>query len=195
MERYLGHDCETGGTNATKHSLLTYYAAVYDFDRATKRFTLLREIDLKIKPNVGDSYVVTAEALAINKIDLIKHDAEAITIDQAAEKLYYFLKEASNDGNNRLIRMGHNEAFDANFVVSNLLKPAIWGKFTDYGGVMDSSVMARERKMTGKLPWNTRFRLETLAEFLGLMVDKSKVHTAKGDTHLMVACIEKMLSL
>lgn len=194
MDRFYAHDAETGGTDPTKHSLLTYYAGVYTFDLASKKFTLRSEIDLKIKPNDGN-YLVTAGALGVNKIDLIKHDSEALTIDQAAEKLYYFLKEHSDDGKNRMVRMGHNEPFDRDFIINNLLKLALWQRFTDYGGILDSSGEARRLKLIGKLPWNVRFNLKQLAEFLGVAVDPKLLHTAKGDTHLMMACFEKMLTM
>ncbi len=194
MEKYLAHDAETGGTVAGTHSLLTHYFGVYTYDIPSMKFTLRAELDLKVKPATGN-YVVTAEALSVNKIDLIKHDKEAMTPEVAGEKLYYFLKEHSDDGRNRLIRMGHNEPFDKDFAVNNLLLQVIWNKFTDYGGVADSSSFARFLKMKGKLPWNTRFNLRKLAEFLGVHVEPSELHTAKGDVHLMVRCVEKMLSM
>lgn len=194
MDKYLAHDAETGGTRAREHSLLTHYFGVYGFDVANRRFTLLGELDLRVKPADGN-YIVTAEALNVNKIDLIRHDKEAITPDKAGEKLYGFLKQHSDDGRNRLIRMGHNEPFDKDFVIMHLLHEEIWKKFTDYGGVADSSSFARFLKMQGKLPWNTRFSLRTLAEFLGVPVDPAELHTAKGDVNLMVRCVEKMLTM
>jgi DNA polymerase III epsilon subunit-like protein len=172
--------------------LLTYYAATFSLENG--KFKLLNEIDLKLKPHDG-VYVVTAEAMKVNRIDLVKHDAVARSLDDAAIELFNFLKEESGNGSNRLVRMGHNEAFDRSFVVNNILRPDIFNRFTDYGGVLDTSCMARERKVTGKLPWNTRFKLETLANFLGVHADPKDLHTAKGDTHLMVRCAEKMLSM
>ena len=193
MDKYLGHDAETGGVEPSRHSLLTWYGGIYTLE-ADKKFLLRAELDLKLKPANGD-YLVNPGALAVNKIDLIKHDKEAITYEEGGEKLYNFLKEHSDNGRNRLIRMGHNEPFDAQFVNAWLLRDVVWKMFTDYGGVLDSSSMARDRKTSGKLPWNTRFKLSTLAEFLGVHADPSLLHTAKGDTHLMVRCVEKMLSM
>lgn len=193
MDKYLGHDAETGGVEPLRHSLLTWYGGIYTLE-ADKKFLLRAELDLKLKPANGD-YLVAAQALGVNKIDLVKHDKEAITYEEGGEKLYNFLKEHSDNGRNRLIRMGHNEPFDYQFVTAWLLRDAIWKMFTDYGGVLDSSSMARDRKASGKLPWNTRFKLQTLAEFLGVHVDTSQLHTCKGDVHLMVRCVEKMLSM
>lgn len=194
MDKFLAHDAETGGVKASKHSLLTHYFGIYTYDIPSAKFTLRAELDLKIKPADGD-YVVNAEALGVNKIDLVKHDKEAISIEEASEKLYYFLKEHSDDGKNRLIRMGHNEVFDKDFLIYNLLRDEVWKRFTDYGGVLDSSTLARGLKTRGKLPWNTRFRLRTLAEFLGVPFDPAALHTAKGDVDLMVRCVEKMLTM
>lgn len=191
-EKFLGHDAETGGVKPSVHTLLTHYFGVFALDQG--KFSLRAELDLKIKPASGN-YVVTAEALGVNKIDLVKHDKEAVTLEVASEKLYYFLKEHSDDGRQRLVRMGHNEPFDKDFLINNLLREEVWKKFTDYGGVVDSSGMARVLKMKGKLPWNVRFNLRQLAEFLGVSFDPTELHTAKGDVHLMVRCIEKMLTM
>lgn len=192
MDKYLAHDAETGGVVPAVHTLLTHYSGIFTLESG--KFTLRAELDLKIKPE-NKNYVVTAEALGVNKINLIEHDKTAMKIEEASEKLYYFLKEHSDDGRARLIRMGHNEPFDKDYVIHNLLRPEIWGKFTDYGGVADSSTFARFLKMKGKLPWNARFNLRQLAEFLGVPFDPNELHTAKGDVHLMVRCVEKMLTM
>lgn len=192
MQKYLGYDAETGGLFARQHSLLTLYmaSAVLEFGK----FRVLRDLDLKIKPNDDECYNVTAGALAVNKIDLIKHDKEAITIDAAAEKVYYFLKEESEDGRNKLIRMGQNEPFDKDFLINHLLKEKILRLFTDYH-TRDTAVVAGFLKDKGLLPVHASISLKNLAKALGISVPDSDWHTAKGDVNTMFKVYEKFLTL
>lgn len=192
MDKYLAHDAETGGLSAKIHSHLTHYFGVFTYENG--RFVLQRDLDLRIKPNVGEKYCVTEEAMRINKIDLVKHDQVAITRDEAAMKLYYFLKEESNDGANRLIRMGHNEPFDKEFIVSNLLNENIWREFTDYH-TLDSIPIAKSLKMKGKIAREAKLNLKELAKYLGVPFNEVDLHTAKGDTHLFVRVLEVLLTL
>ncbi len=192
MEKFIFHDAETGGLYPRQHSLLTHYFAVATFNGS--KFVVERELDLKIKPNADDFYKVTAGALKVNRIDLVKHDAAAITIDEAAKELYYFLRESSNDGRNRLCRVGHNEQFDTGFIVNHLLKEEIWRKFTDYH-TLDTVPIARYLKLKGKLPASTKLNLERLAEHLNVSFSDITLHTAKGDTMLLIRVLEALLTL
>jgi hypothetical protein len=69
--KFLALDCETGGIGLDK-SLLTTYLAVYSFHRKEMEFVIEDELYLYTKPNDG-IYSYTAEALSINKIDLIQY--------------------------------------------------------------------------------------------------------------------------
>jgi DNA polymerase III epsilon subunit-like protein len=192
VEKFVAYDSETGGLNPRSHSLLTAYFGIYTYTNC--KFTLHRELDLKIKPNPGEKYVYTDEALKINRINLEKHDVVAITRDEAALALYNFLYQESDNGRCRLVRVGHNEPFDNNFVVNNLLVEKIWRGFTDYH-TLDTVPLAKALKMKGKLPPDLKLKLETLAQYLGVNVAQGDLHTAKGDTHLCVACLEVLLTL
>jgi DNA polymerase III epsilon subunit-like protein len=192
VEKFLIYDCETGGLHSSEHSLLTIYGGVFTFDNG--KFTLQSEIDLKIKPNDGESYNVTPGALLVNKIDLVKHDKEAVSINEAARLWYNFLFQESCDGANKLIRVGHNEPFDNGFVVNNLLKESIWRKFTDYHTI-DTVSLARGLKLKGRLPKGQKLNLAALAKFLEVPSNESDLHTAKGDTHLCARVLEILLTL
>jgi DNA polymerase III alpha subunit (gram-positive type) len=192
VEKYLAHDAETGGLNPRYHSLLTHYFGVYTYTHG--KFHLQKELDLKIKPNPGEQYVYTEEALKINKIDLKKHDEVAITRDEAALALYRMLDQESDGGRSKLVRIGHNEPFDSNYVVNNLLIDSVWRRFTDYH-TLDTVPIAKALKMKGKIPKDVKLNLGKLAEYLGVTVSQGDLHTARGDTHLCVAVLEVLLSL
>ena len=87
MSKYLALDCETGGFEGT--SLLSLYCGVYD-----ESFTLLDELELFLRPK-DHIYRVTAEALTINKINLIDHETKAIPYNEGGTLLYEFLKKNS----------------------------------------------------------------------------------------------------
>ena len=87
MSKYLALDCETGGFEGT--SLLSLYCGVYD-----ESFTLLDELELFLRPK-DHIYNVTAEALAINKINLIEHETKAIPYNEGGTLLYNFLQKNS----------------------------------------------------------------------------------------------------
>ena len=89
MSKYLALDCETGGFEGT--SLLSLYCGVYD-----ESFTLLDELELFLRPK-DHIYNVTAEALAINKINLIEHEKKAIPYNEGGTLLYDFLKRNSTN--------------------------------------------------------------------------------------------------
>jgi len=192
MEKFVAYDTETGGLHHRSHSLLTAYFGIYTYQNC--KFTLHDELDLKVKPNPGEKYVYTDEALKINRINLEKHDQVAMTRDDAALTLYRFLDKESDGGRNRLVRIGHNEPFDDKFVTANLLVEQVWRKFTDYH-TLDTVPIAKGLKMKGKLPSDLKLKLEILAKYLGVTVAEHLLHTAKGDTHLCVASLEVLLTL
>ena len=103
---YVAFDNETGGL--TKDcSLLTSHFIIAD-----EQLNVIEELGLVIKPNDHQPYRVQATALAVNKINLIEHDKVAITQSEAAQKLFLFLKKHSNNGQIKLIPIGHNVSFD-----------------------------------------------------------------------------------
>lgn len=86
--KYLVLDTETGGIGP-EVSLLSAYFRVLD-----ENLNLLDELELFLKPNDG-LYKVTAEALGINKIDLVEHEKKAITYREGGTKLFDFLQRNS----------------------------------------------------------------------------------------------------
>ena len=193
MDKILAYDSETGGLNKRIHSLLTLYLSTWVQDHNGK-LILQRDLDLKIKPNSPDEpYMVTAGALAVNKIDLVKHDAQAITVNEAAMRVYNFLQQESNNGQYKLTPGGHNEPFDRGFVTENLIKEEVWRRFCDYH-TLDTVPLLKALRMKGRIPKNVKLRLRDAGLHFGHTISDQDVHTAKGDTHLYVKVLESCLA-
>lgn len=187
MDRYIAFDCETGGLK-TDMSLLTAYFVVLESDMTT----IIGELDMKIKPNAGGAYSITAEALSVNKIDLIEHDKTAITEGEAAQKLYAFLQEMSPNGTKKLIPIGHNVSFDEDFVAAHLMNKANWNRFVSYRK-LDTGAVSELLRATGHLPTTVKGSLIDLANFFGIKLPDA--HTAKGDTLATVKVLRKIIRI
>lgn len=182
--KYLALDTETGGFEGT--SLLTAYFAVYNED-----FEVLDDLLLEMKPKDG-KYVVTAEALRINGIDLKQHDQRAITYEDAGTKLYNFLKGNSLLGAEKLIPVGHNVQFDIQKIIEFLISKHSWQQFVSYR-TLDTGVIARACIQAGLIPPSVSGSLGSIAEHFGM--DTSQAHTADYDVYMTVRCLEHMLEL
>lgn len=187
MDKYIAFDCETGGLNADS-SLLTAYFVVIDSDLTT----ILGELDLKVKPNAGSSYCVTAEALMINGINLIEHDKVAMTESEAGRLLIEFLKAHNPDGRSKLLPIGHNVVFDEEFINNHLVSKGNWSKFVSYRRI-DTGTIAQFLRMTGHIPKDVSGSLGSIASHLG--VNLTNAHNAKNDTIATVKVLRKMKKL
>lgn len=184
--RLIAFDLETGGLTKDK-SPLTAFFIVFD-----EGFNVLGELDLKIKPNGNDPYIVTAGALEVNGIDLVEHNKQAVPLDEAKKRLYEFLKEHSQDGTYKLIPVGQNINFDIEFVTEHFMSLNSWKKFCSYH-VLDTAGIATLFKLAGIIPIKNKTRLSALADFFNV---KSKAfHTAKDDTVACVKILKKMINI
>jgi DNA polymerase III alpha subunit (gram-positive type) len=187
MEKYIAFDCETGGITVDT-SLLTAYFIVMNH-----KFEVLDTLDLKVKPNNKAPYVVTAEALGINGINLVEHDKLAITESEAGGKLREFLWKNSENGKARLVPVGHNVGFDEDFIHVHLLNKKEYSKYCSYRK-LDTSVVAQYLKAQGKLPESITGSLTSLMEHFGLKF-QGRAHDADSDTIGTVEVLKKMLSM
>jgi oligoribonuclease (3'-5' exoribonuclease) len=188
MEKYIAFDVETGGLDTGVNSLLSVYFVVFDRD-----FKVLGELDLKIKPDKGDNYIVTAEALAINKIDLVKHNADqsTLTLSQAKAALYSFLQAHNPEGKTKLIPVGHNVYFDQACVWAHLISKATWHKFCSYR-LLDTGVILQFLKLTGHVPVTIPGSLSSIIEHFNIPVS-GELHEAKTDTVATVKVLRALL--
>ncbi len=185
MDKFMGFDAETGGVT-TDCSLLTMFFTVMDND--------LNEVDklhLKVKPNNGAAYIVTAEALRINKIDLVEHDKVAITESEAGRLLREFLVKHSENGKVKIIPVGHNVGFDEDFIWMHLLNRREYHKYMSYRK-LDTGVIAQFLKKKGLIPNTVSGSLTSLVEHYCLKF-KGEAHQEDADTYATVDVLKEML--
>ncbi len=177
---YLFIDTETGGLTP-QHSLLTVSAIVADrdfkpFRGGSPEDTLYLEVR-------HDEYVVTPEALSINKIDLITHSARGLKIEQARERFTSFLDAALRlSGCGRLIPAGHNALFDMRALWQHLLPETQWRKYCT-APVLDTAVIAQFFNAVNVI--DCKCNLVALREFFG--IDTGGAHHAEVDNKACMA--------
>jgi hypothetical protein len=181
---YLPFDTETGGLTE-ESSLLTAHFAVCDSD-----FNVIDELGLATKPNDGQ-YNVAAEALTVNKINLIEHDKVAKTYSDAGQELRNFLWKYSQNGKIKLVPVGKNVGFDVIKINNTILGKKTWSVFTSYR-LYDITGLVIYLKRKGKLPLDAPDSLSGLGEYFGIKVDW---HTARGDNMAGIEVVKKLESL
>jgi DNA polymerase III alpha subunit (gram-positive type) len=185
---YIALDTETGGIGP-EVSLLTAYFAVLDED-----MNVIDELDLAIKPD-DNVYHVTAEALSINKINLVEHQAKAITRGKAGELLRGFLVKnapVNTLQDKRLIPLGHNVTFDLEKIYQHILNKSKAQKFISYR-TLDTGSIGRFLITAGIIPNTVSGSLGSYVKHLG--VKTREAHTARGDVEMTVDVMKAMLSL
>lgn len=186
MNTYLAVDNETGGFEGT--SLLQTYLAVLD-----EKLDVTSTLSIDVKPDSG-IYQVEAGGLAVNKIDLVKHDETALTYSAAGKVLRDFLLAQSLGGHIKLIPLGHGVTSDM-IGLRVLLSRANLEMYTSYRK-LDTAVIAQYLKFQGKLPESVSGSLESLVDYFGLTAyAAAPAHTAKGDVGQTIAVLRKMSKL
>ena len=183
--KYLAFDVESGGVT-DDHSLLSAYFVVIDEDLKK----VYGELDLLVKPDNGN-YVITPQALEVNKIDLIAHDKIAITESKAGQLLYNFLKLHAPDGTTKLTPLGHNIAFDVQFIKKHLLNKA-FNQYVSYR-MLDTSSIIQFFKLTGLVSRDLAGSLSEIAAHFGISTITNVPHTAKGDTWMVIEILRKLV--
>ena len=112
---YLVFDTETGGTNAEVQSLLTAgFVAVRD-----------NKIVDTLEVRVPGPFVTEPEAMAINRIDIVKHEALATeTTSQVARKVLSFINDNMIQYNKFYESVGWRVGFDIRFLWFGLFRKA-----------------------------------------------------------------------
>lgn len=181
---YLAFDTETTGVSSVKHNLLTSCFIVLD-----KNLEEIDRLNLSIKYN---DYTVTVKALEINKIDLITHHYNSINLEAARSLLIEFLIKNKVD---LLVPIAHNVSFDINFVIDNgLLTKEEYNAFIDKRNV-DTLVIARYLKTTGKIPKQQSVSLSNLCDFFNLTSENENYHNAEYDIQMTIKLLQKFIEI
>ncbi len=187
--KLLGIDTETGGLTEFV-SLLTVGLVVYDHN-----FNELDSMELLVKPEDGE-YVVQAEALAVNGINLIEHDKVAKTKKEFKTPLFEFLKKHSNDGKDKLIPFGWNVEFDIKRIANDnhpeaIMSKKAWLKNVSYRCI-DGAGLFMAEKLKGNIPLDQKGSLGKVINYYGLEFP-GEAHTALADVRASAMVIKKIL--
>lgn len=185
--KYLFLDTETGGIGLDK-SLLTA-----SFILADENLNILDNLDISLKPD-DKTYHCSAEALSINKINLVEHDKESITYKEAKTILYNHLNKWSNNGKEKLIVVGKNVYFDLTHIWDKLISRGTWETFVSYQ-IVDLTTVWKMLEICGKVAVLSKTSLSNLAEYFNINFPDSIQHTSRNDTEITLRVYKKCLEL
>lgn len=184
---YFFYDMETGGLDEKKVSPLSLSAKITD-----DNFNKMLEFDMFIKPDDG-IYRLEAKGMEINKINLVDHDAVAITETQAAYKILGWLTtKYLGIGRPKLVT--HNGDLDKRFLKQMFQNANIDFYQCFSKRSLDTAATALFLQTIGIIPQNNSCSLVQL--FLHYYPDKSSVlktaHTANTDAEMTLAVFKAM---
>lgn len=188
--KYLVLDTETGGFQQHEPSLLSVYFMILD-----ENLLMIDELNLLTQPDDG-VYVVTGEALGVNKINLIDHSKVALTYKQAKTAIRQFLNKHNPNGKSKLIPIGHNVHFDLDFMKEDYslgLKDT-FSKYISHR-VIDTGVIAQYLQQKGTLPMSVGGSLGKLVTHFKIDFPEEDRHTAKGDVIATIEVYKSLLEL
>lgn len=179
--KYFFHDFETGGYENS--SILTFYGVVTD-----QNFNKIDDIELWIKPDNG-LYMVEAQALRVNKIDLLAHDKEAQKESVCKDKIRAFIEHFAGGGSEKLYMAGHNVYFDNRLLKDHFFPDDFNKMFFRHN--LDTGTLALLLKQVGKLPKDLEISLSNLATHYGL--NALGAHESKTDVWLTIGVLKCMI--
>lgn len=191
---YVALDCEMGGIDL-HYSLLQAYFVALD-----KNLQIVSELNLLTKPDDG-IYHICAQGLAVNGIDLVKHDAVAVTYSNARSELGSWFRKINNGQQiSRLRALGHNVHGDIRHIWDKIYARTKWENFVGYRNI-DTATICQYLKDCGKIPQSVdgpegvSGSLKSLADHFHVPYESEKLHDARADTLLTVDVYRCMLKL
>lgn len=191
--KFIVTDCEMGGIDLDFSLLEVYFGAFDENFNFNSGNSVHHELTLKIK---HDKYIVAADAMAVNKIDLVKHHAQAEYKTEAGKKLYNFLKGHVSQNwfenmcvSTKPIVIGHGVNGDLAHIWKGLLNRETFEQFTSYRRV-DTSVLHQTFQVAGIVPMEVTGSLESLAKYYEIPIEGT-LHTAKADALLTLRVFQK----
>lgn len=194
--KFCAIDTESGGRQ-TDCTLLTAYFLILD-----NNFNKIEDLYLELKPDGNAPYIINAQGMGVNKINIVEHDRVAVPYKDAKPTLFNFLKRNSNG--ERLTPIGHAIKGDINRIISNLISEGSWEQFCTYHFI-DTSVVLQFLRVCGKISENIDGSIESLVKYFNIKqymenlphVEKSNLefHDAKIDAEMTVEVLKKFVSI
>lgn len=148
----------------------------------------MSEVSYAIKAENG-LYIVEADGLAVNRINIVEHDKVATPI--ADVKLHFkndICKWSFGVGKQKITPIGHNVRFDVKFVKNHIMPD--WDNYFDRRQI-DTAGIAKFLFLTGALPDMASYKLSDVARSLEIDFKEEDLHTSKGDVDLTLAILRK----
>jgi len=190
----LGIDTESGGifrSGEIMPSLLSLNMSIVD-----SNFNIQEKFDLLLKPepiNGRVNYVIQAEALKVNGINLIEHDLEAINYKDSKGRIYKWLNSMKSKYGN-LTPFGNCVQGDVDIITWFTISPDSWENLVDRR-VIELTSIGKCLQFMGLIPEDQSLSLSKIAEYLGVKVDDTQTHTADYDVWLGAKTLEAYLKL
>lgn len=183
---YLSFDCET--TGLTKNcNVLTIYFIILD-----NQLNKIDDLNLNIK---HEYYTIFIKALEINKINLLEHDKNAISITEAKKLLLNFLNKYIKDSNKFLI-IGHNIKFDINMIINNnILNSNEINQYFQNDCYLDTYEIAKLLKSKNKINKCQSLSLSKLCYYFNIDIIDNNLHNCKYDTLYTIELFKKLVEL
>lgn len=179
--KYIAFDTETTGLDSIKNNLLTVCFVILD-----ESLQELSRFSYNIK---HDEYTLSTKAMKVNKIDLIQHEKNALTIKEANKDLTGKLKKLNAEY--RLVPIAHNINFDILFIKnSGLLPEHEYSKYISYNG-LDTIVLCQFSKLTGILPSDLPISLMSLCKHFNINVT-GELHTCEADILATIEVLKRI---
>jgi exonuclease I len=175
-------DTETGGLT-TDYSLLTVAAAITDAD-----FNVISKTCFGLKPPI---YIVSPDAMRVNKINLADHAGVSMSLEKASEEFRHFLASGMEAaGQKKLIPAGHNVRFDLDFIWAQLMPEDEWRKYCTYPA-LDTAAVARFFSITNTIPGFCN--LVALRQLF--QIQTGDAHNAMNDVLATIELAKKFVSI
>jgi hypothetical protein len=165
-----------------------------------ENFKCIQSLDLLVKPDINKDerggrsiYSLQAEAMAVNKIDLIHHDSVAITYKEAKPIVYQWLQDM-NSIYGYLTPFGNLVGQDIDKICESVISRGAWESFVDRR-VIELSSLGKTLQSLGKIPETQSLSLSKISEYFGFEVDKDLLHTAQYDVEVGVFVLKKYMEL
>jgi DNA polymerase III epsilon subunit-like protein len=168
---YLFIDTETGGIDCGRHSLLSIGLVVGD------EGVVRHSMEILVK---HDHYVLSGGGMRVNRIDIGKHDIEALDPVEVMAVLDVFLQQYFPCAKEPITLVGHNVSFDRDFLGVYFAENGrpLEPRFSHR--LIDTHSIAAALQDAGKLDVES-LSSSALFEHFGIVIPEEQRHTALGD--------------
>lgn len=175
-------DCETGGLDPHKHSLLTIAFVLWE------NFTVVDGIELFVNDGINK---YDEDALFINQINIDEHNRKAMKSIEVLNKMDLFLRQYFKP-NEKITLAGHNINFDVNFLKNFMLRNKRSFNMYFSHRYIDTSSILYYLYLAGKIPTKSISSDEAFRLF---SIKIEKRHSALGDAKGTAELFSKLIKL